>query len=176
MSELDIEIQAITKIAEALSPLDSDAIQRVLRYINQRYQVKPNAQTTVERLPSSGAQEGQSTFSEFHELFDAAQPVSGVDRALVAGYWFQKLLGKTELDSFLLNKELKNLGYPSTNITRDLDGLMKKIPRLIIQTGKDGNSQQARKTFRLTTEGIRAVEKMLADHRMGSDVESDTNF
>ena len=53
---------------------------------------------------------------------------------------------------------------------------MKKIPRLIIQTGKDGNSQQARKTYKLTTEGIRAVEKMVADHRAANDVESDTNY
>jgi hypothetical protein len=165
MNEIDIEIQAITKITEALSSLDTDATERVLRYINQRYQIKVVSPGPIASPSLSSGQDGQTMFSEFHELFDAAQPVSAVDRALVVGYWFQKVLGKTELDSFLLNKELKNLGYPSSNITRDLDGLMKKTPRLITQTGKGGNSQQARKTYKLTAEGIKAVEKMIADHQ-----------
>src|SRR5688572_25066419 len=98
MNELDVEIQAITKIAEALSPLNSDAIQRILRYINQRYQVKASSQTISEKPSPYGVEESQTTFSEFHELFDAAQPDSGSERALIAGYWFQKILQKPDLD------------------------------------------------------------------------------
>jgi len=172
MENQDVEIQAITKISDALSSLEADAIQRVLRYITQRYQPKAGGQLVVETKTSLDAQDSNTPYSEFHELYDAARPVSGVERVLVVGYWFQKILDKSELDGFLLNKELKNLGYPSTNITRDLDGLMKKVPRLVTQVRKEGNSQQSRKTYKLTSEGIRAVEKMISANRLDKNIQS----
>jgi hypothetical protein len=162
MNELDTEIQAIAKITEALSSLEPDAIQRVLDYVAQRYQSKMSSQVVSGPVSQQSVEQ---TFSEFHELYDAAQPVSGPDKALIAGYWFQHILGKTELDSFQLNKILKNLGYPLNNITRDLDTLMRKSPRLVTQLRKEGTSQQARKTYKLTLEGIRAVQRMLAANR-----------
>lgn len=179
MNEIDIEkiraeTEAMTKIAEALSPLSPEGIQRVLRYINHTYQSKGTSQVILENLSSSEGVENKRVFSEFYELFNAAGPVTGSDKALVAGYWFQKVLENSNLDSFLLNKELKNLGYPASNITRDLDTLMKKKPQLVYQTRKGGTSQQARKTFKLTDEGIRAVEKMIAN-RAAENVESDSN-
>ena len=173
MADFEAENQAIAKITEALSSLESDAIQRVLNLISQRYRSKTVSQTNLDQLVLLNDQATEPIFSEFHELFDATQPVSSSERALVAGYWFQKILEKPELDGFLLNKELKNLGYPSSNITRELGSLMRKIPRLVTQIRKEGTSQQARKTYKLTREGIRAVEKMLAANRSSANVESD---
>ena len=170
MNEIDAEIQAIAKITEVLSPLEPDAIERVLRYITQRYQTKVNSKPLVE----SPTQNSGTTYSEFHELFDAAGPESSSERALVAGYWFQQIQSKPELDGFLLNKELKNLGYPSNNITRDLDTLMKQSPRLITQLRKEGKSQQARKTYKLTSEGVRFVQNKLAANRSSANTESES--
>jgi hypothetical protein len=184
MNETDVDVraetiraetEAITKIAEALSPLTPEGIQRVLRYINQTYQPRGTAPTTFEKASSSGAQDNQ-TFSEFHELFDATLPETGPERALVAGYWLQVIQGNEEWDSFFVNKELKNLGYPASNITRDIDVLMRRTPRWVHQTRKEGTSQQARKTYKLTQEGIRAVQRMLANNRPGTSVESVSIF
>ncbi|MGC2461193.1 MAG: hypothetical protein WA446_09525, partial [Steroidobacteraceae bacterium] len=75
-------------------------------------------------------------------------------------YFLQKVKGK-ELDSFSINKELRHLGYGASNITSALNSLMARRPQLAIQTHKSGSTQQARKRFRLTNEGLRAVERML---------------
>lgn len=181
MNETDVDVraqtiraetEAITKIAEALSPLTSEGVQRVLRYINQTYQLRGTPPTTFEKASSSEGQENQ-TFLEFHELFDAALPETstGPERALVAGYWLQVLQKNEEWDSFLVNKELKNLGYPASNITRDIDVLIKRTPRWVHQTKKGGSSQQARKTYTLTQEGIRAVQRMIASNRASTSVD-----
>ena len=43
-----------------------------------------------------------------------------------------------------------------------LEKLMKARPQLVIQLKKTGTSRQARKTYRLTTEGTRRVEAMVS--------------
>ena len=177
MNELDVrvraEIEAITKIAEALSPLTSESIQNVLAVLNRLYQVKGTAQATAEKPAVSEGQETQPTFSAFHELFDAALPETGPEKALVAAYWLQEIQENKDLDSFLINKELKSIDEPSTNITRDLDALVKRIPRWVHQARKEGTP---RKSYTVTTEGIRAVQRMLANNRTSTRVESDSDF
>ncbi len=101
------------------------------------------------------------------DLFDSAQAESGLDKVLVVAYWFQVSQRQDDWDSFAVNTELKHLGHPSTNITRDLDSLMKRSPRLVLQVRKDGTTRQARKRYKLTREGVRAVEKMLGAAESG---------
>ena len=73
----------------------------------------------------------------------------------------QKEKGEADFDSFTINKELKHLGYAASNITSALTQLIVRKPQLAIQTHKSGSSQQARKRYRLTNEGLRSVERML---------------
>jgi hypothetical protein len=161
---LDAEIKAMADIVTALQGLDQEGIGRVLRWAFQRYQVSlklPAGTVTTD----ARALEGRGTierkaFDSFHELFDAANPNTGSEKALVAGYWFQVLQGQDDLDSQQLNKELKDLGHPSANITRDLDRLIDRTPRYAMQVRKQGSTQQARKRYKLTREGIKAVEAM----------------
>jgi hypothetical protein len=42
-----------------------------------------------------------------------------------------------------------------------LNSLIAKKPQLVIQTRKSGSSQQARKKYKLTNEGLNKVERML---------------
>lgn len=95
------------------------------------------------------------------ELYAAASPNSDADRALVVGYYFQKVKGVDNLDSFTINKSLRHLGFAASNITSALNSLIERRPQLAIQTHKSGSSRQARKRYRLTNEGLRAVERML---------------
>ena len=173
---LTSEIQAMQNLAGALSGLDPDATRRVLKWAMDRYQVKPVApppaptpsRPEVEPVAPAPA----PAFGDFADLFDAANPESGVENALVAGYWFQAVQKHVELDSQQLNSALKNLGRPSSNITRDLDSLMTRTPRLVIQVRKDGNTKQARKRYKLTTEGVRAVDRMLSRSGRGEAVQA----
>ena len=164
---LSAEIQAMQAVAHALAGLDADSTRRVLKWAVDRYQAKPAAAVAPpepEHAPPVAPHHhapARESFGDFADLFDAANPESGVENALVAGYWFQAVQKHAELDSQQLNGALKNLGRPSSNITRDLDSLMTRTPRLVIQVRKDGNTKQARKRYKLTTEGVRTVERML---------------
>ena len=162
----DTEIKAMSRVLEALSELEPDAIRRVLKWAYDKYQVRGPAQSGSGSLGSTAgpwqpARTIVPEFRDFAAFFDAANPQTAADKALVAGYWFQAFKSEEDIDSFVLNKELKHLGHPSTNITRDLDSLMNRSPRLVMQVRKSGTSKQARKRYKLTTEGIKAVERML---------------
>ncbi len=165
-SSPDLELEAMSAIANALKSLDQDATRRVLDWATKRYVQKamisdaafPSTISAAAVLPSPAA---PATFEAFHAMFDAANPKSATERALVAGYWFQVVLGNPDFDSQALNRELKHLGHVSTNITRDLDQLMARTPRFVIQTRKLGSTRQARKQYALTNEGIKVVNAML---------------
>ena len=158
----DPEIDAMGAIAGALNPLEPDAVRRVLKWAIERFQVRasapePGAAASDIQAPASAAR----TYLNLADLFDSAQAETGLDKVLVVAYWFQVVQGQDDWDSFAVNTELKHLGHPSTNITRDLDNLMGRTPRLVLQTRKDGTTRQARKRFKLTREGTRAVERMI---------------
>ncbi|OGP25760.1 MAG: hypothetical protein A2X99_05585 [Deltaproteobacteria bacterium GWB2_55_19] len=159
--EKDPEIKAMSEVANALSSLEPEAISRVLKWAMDRYQIK---NSTSAAGVSQGAKEreiARDEFTDFASLYDATNPQIAIEKALVAAYWFQVVQNNDEFDSASLNRELRHLGHPSTNITRDLDVLISKSPRLALQIRKSGSTKQARKSYKLTTEGIKAVERML---------------
>lgn len=157
--EDDPELKAMGKIAAAVKGLDEETVKRVLDWAVKRFRPLSIKETLVQVL--GNAEELSSTFKDFPALFDAADPDSMTENALVAAYWFQVVCGQNDFDSASINKELKHLGRASSNITRDLDGLMAQTPRLVIQTRKSGSAKQARKQYKLTTEGVRLVQRML---------------
>jgi hypothetical protein len=169
---MDPEIEAMSQIASALQPLDQDAQRRVLKWVIERYQLQASSgKGGLPAIASPPALDSAATplalatsaqaFQDLHSLFDAANPETGTERALVVGYWHQQQSNE-DWDSQAVNSDLKHLGYPSANITRDLDGLMSRSPRLVIQTRKEGTTKQARKKYKLTREGMKAVELMLS--------------
>lgn len=163
---MDAEIKAMGEMAAALEPLDENVRARVLRWASERYGVKipvpppASARAASSSSPMEQSAQTQPQFATFDELFDAANPETSTDKALVAAYWFQVAQGQDDFESQQLNTELKNLGHPSSNITRDLDGLINRTPRYVMQTRKEGTTKQARKRYKITREGIRAVERM----------------
>lgn len=162
---MDHEIEAMSQIAKALEALDQDAVRRVLKWAFERYQPRhlpPTGSVELAQVPSDAATTPARTFLNLSELFDAANPESGLDKVMVVAYWFQILQNKEEWDSQMVNSELKHLGYPSTNITRDLDNLSARTPKLAMQVRKQGTTKQARKLYKLTREGIRMIENLLS--------------
>ena len=168
MDNVQAELEAMKVIVDALRPLTSESVKKVLRFVNDTYPSKGMPQGTPDEV-----QENQPTFVEFHELFDRALPRTGPERALVAGYWLQVSQANEEWDSLTINRELRSLEKESKNITRDLDVLVRRIPRWVHQTRKEGASQQARKTYKLTNEGIKAVQRMIAKNQASLSVESE---
>ena len=149
------ELAALHELEQALGDLPEISVERVLRWYGESRGISPKqAGSTVGQVPPR-------SFSDPAELFDLADPQTGPERALVAAYWWQVIQGLEDFDSQRINADLKNFGFPSRNITADFTKLVARQPSEVRQVRKDGRSNQARKRYRLTREGIKHVELML---------------
>jgi hypothetical protein len=174
---IDTEYAAIKTVHDALRPLKEEQQQRVIDYVSNVLGLAlPNRSSGAAARPNgrdvepdeegaeaevATAAASGSSFGSFAELYDAAQPKSQSDKALVAGYWLQHSQGGESFDSFSVNKALKNLGEGVPNITSALDTLKAQRPALVLQLKKSGKSRQARKTYKVTVAGLKSVENML---------------
>lgn len=167
MDDADKELAAIQAMLSALNSLDSEAQNRALEYIISRLKVGgglEKQQPDYNNGANDAAPIGNAapTFHSFAELYDAANPESHADRALLAGYWLQECLGADNFDSQSANMQLKHLGHGLLNITRELGRLVQQKPALVWQLRKSGNSQQSRKFFKITVAGSNRVKEMMS--------------
>jgi hypothetical protein len=161
------ELDAIREILAALEPMDDAQRLRVVRYVIDFLGMEVASALSkqgTERSPTMrpvglAASSGWlPNVTDFADLFAAAQPQSDKERALVAGYWEQVFEGAENFVSATLNLRLKHLGHGVGNITDALERLIEEKPQLVLQLRKEGNTKQARKTYKLTHEGIKRVE------------------
>jgi len=137
----------------------------VIRYILERFNLVGLSGTS--KKPAKGTEgvsdaDTPTEFEDFASLVDACNPGTDSLRALAAGYWLQACQGAQNFDAQSANNELKNLGHPSANITMALGALIKQKPSLVLQLRKSGNTKQARKLYKVTEAGIRAVKTMIS--------------
>jgi hypothetical protein len=155
----DSELAAMVQIAAALEPLDEAARRRALHWAASRFQVH-DAGVSSPPNASSTESADQVTYDTFAELYEAASPSTEREKALVACYWVQVFQGQQSFGAQAINAELKDLGHQIGNITEALTALKSERPALVLQLKKGGTSRQARKTYKLSLEGIRRVENM----------------
>lgn len=171
------EFEAIKTIHETLKPLGVDGQERVIKYISSLLGIG-NVEITSDSIDSTSDVKGphsipkpihtkKETFGSFAELYDAVGPDTHADKALVAGYWLQVCEGGESFDSLSANNELKHLGHRLPNITAALTKLKGMKPALVLQLKKSGTSKQARKTYKLTMAGEKALHEMLDSHEGG---------
>ena len=168
---VDPELDAMQTLLGALEPLEPESRQRVMSWATGRFGLEvPQARKPGGKVadPPSEDEEtaaekpaGAPTFATLGELFSAADPKTNGQKALVVGYWLQTSEGLPDLDAFRVNTELKHLGYGIANITTAMDELKGSKPALAIQLKKSGSSRQARKKYKVTEAGIKAVEALL---------------
>jgi hypothetical protein len=159
------ELDAMNKMVQLLEPLDVAARARVLAWVIGVLDVQVAPSSTALALVDKGtfktSVDGPPIFATFAELFHAAEPRLEKEKALLAAYWIQKSSGVDQFASQQVNTELKHIGYGVTNITDALSQLISDRPSLAIQLTKSGQSQQARKTYKITDAGYRYVHAML---------------
>jgi len=164
-AEVDPELAAMATIASALQNLSDEARSRVLRWVLDRCAVNLESHFELGMNRSSVASEptsiAQSRFADVADLFASAAPKTDKEKALVVAYWFQVVNGAGNFESLEINRELKQLGYGLSNVTATFTDLIEAKPSLVMQVQKSGKSQQARKRYRLTNEGIKRVDEML---------------
>lgn len=173
--KVDPELAAMSAVFDALSELDDAQRRRVIEWVSSRYDIttKPSARvhTQDEKRVDDEDQEdapedvedSASGWDHFADLFSAADPKTESHKLLVAGYWAQVVQGQASFGSFTLNRDLKDLGHGATHTATSMDRLIKERPQLVLQLKKSGKSQQARKTYKLTDAGKKAVEQMIAN-------------
>ncbi|WP_375550305.1 hypothetical protein [Rhodophyticola porphyridii] len=166
------EFEAFQQIHEALVDLDEDARGRVISSVATLLGIGTVAATSATRdhpkndnvgRPDEEAADEEieeAEFSEFAELYAAARPNSNAEKALVAGYWLQICEGADSITAQGLNAELNHLGHKLTHVTDAMSQLISEKPQLVLQLRKSGKTKQARKTYKLSAEGIKRVRGM----------------
>lgn len=162
----DQELTVLTSTQKALEPLDDEARRRVLGYLVSRYGATPPLSV---KGVSKGAVAEREEFEDVHALYDAADPKTGPERALVVGYWLQEYEKQGDLEGQPVNDVLKDKGVGLKNITAAMTSLANRKPALVRQVQKSGPSQQARKKYRLTKPGIEAVKNMVAGRHLDEE-------
>lgn len=173
------EFSAIQAVHTALDPLEPEARTRVLAYIASLLGIDTKVavgRTTANALgaaadgdgdadsvddPAPPGTKGTPTYSSFAELYAAADPKTNAEKALVVGYWLQVCQSADSFTAALANKELTHLGHKLANITDAIDQMKSQKPMLMLQLKKSGSSQQARKLYKVSHEGVKRVEAMI---------------
>ena len=165
------ELAAMQKVAEALEGFSPESAGRVLAWAASAFKAETGALliqrgAPMAQAPEADAVEEEDQEDEFDlgslaELFERANPSTEAQRVLVASYYFQEHQDHDDVDAYSINAELKHLGHGAGNITRAFAKLIKRKPSLVMQVRKSGSSQQARKRYRVTNEGSKAVRRML---------------
>lgn len=177
----DVEIEAIGEVSKALSSLEEEARDRVIRWAAERYGVAlgTRAQGSLsdirfpgDRQEADGATDGHRIapareeppeWGHFAELFDASGATTHPESMLVAAYWVQEIQGRDSFGSLELNRLLKDLGRGVTGTAKVMSSLIERKPALVLQLRKSGSSQQARKVYRLTEAGKKTVDHMISN-------------
>jgi hypothetical protein len=174
------EFSAIQAVHAALEQLDDEARLRVLTYIVSLLGIDTKVGVARTVAPSSGAASDAdgdtedaipaevstrpaTTFGTFAELYAAANPKTNAEKALVVGYWLQVCQSAESFTAASANKELTHLGHKIANITDAIDQMKSQKPMLILQLKKSGSSQQARKLYKVSHEGVKRVEAMIRE-------------
>ena len=165
--ENDPELQAMNVVYNSLSGLESDeARQRVIQWAIGRFSLskaklpkKDLGFEDEETIPPKGG--NIKSFNSVADIFARANATKDKDKALVVGAFLQEKYEKEDLSGSEINKELKHLGHGLNNVTDAINQLKSKKPKLMIQTRKEGTTQQARKKYKVTTEGIKEVNALL---------------
>jgi len=158
----DKEITAMSRITDILSSLEEEARKRILLWLLSREGLTTppativGSSTRVKVLSGSVIDPNES--KSLSDFFYSVDPQNDMERALTVAAFLQSTGGGEDLSSQEINDELKHLGYPIANITKALTRAMEVTPRLMHQTRKEGTSQQARKKYRVTHEGMKYLQ------------------
>ncbi len=177
--KLDQEIEVLSKCYDLLKDLDDDVKVRALQWLSSKFHLGQTTLTLASEMaiaaemnggaapkeakPAAPAESakpsGIDSFKSFMDLYKHLKPSSDSEKALAAAVFLQLKKDLPDLTSAQVQKELKRIDQRVSNITQAISALVKK--KYMIQLGKEGSSQQARKRYKVTLEGIKVLEDMI---------------
>ncbi len=163
----DTELKVMNDAYQSLSLLEDDQAKlRVINWLVDRFSLAPIKSRAL-GLGEPEDKTGEprhwdiSSFNSVAAIFERASPTKERDKVLVVGAFLQEKFGKGDLTSAEINKELHHLGHGVKNVTDAISQSIERKPKLMIKTRKEGSTKQARKKYKVTTEGIKAVQRLL---------------
>lgn len=178
MSE-DLELKVMGEVYHSLKGLEPSAQIRILGWVRSKLSLQKGEPGIV--LDKMGNPEVSSesaviaSFDSIADIFAEGMPNTDVDKVLLASAYLQEKSGGSDLTGREINAELHNLGHRVANITSSVSGLINRKPQLMIQTRKDGKSQQAQKKYRVTVAGLNAAKAMLSSRAGGQGYSEGNN-
>lgn len=179
--KLDQEIEIISQCHDLLSKTDDASKVRVLQWLSSKFrlgqstltifsdapavgvavEVETAEETTEQPAASTGSNGagGLEGFANFTDMFKYLKPKSDAEKALAAAVYLSSKKNVHEVSSAQVQKELKMIEERVSNITQAISALVKK--KYVQQLGKDGDSQQARKKYKIMPEAAKAVTEMM---------------
>jgi hypothetical protein len=156
-------IELLDRINRAVSTYDTALRDRAATILVERAFGRGTSPPST--IGPAGNPQNKSGFSgssgDFASLVERWNPSSQQHWALLAAYFQTRFQGKETTTGQEINAILKHHGTVIRNITDALGANMLAKPALILQVAKSGSSRQARKTYKVTTQGIQYVERML---------------
>lgn len=165
--DMEPELKAMNDVYTALKDLEDEGKQRVIDWIIGRFGLTTTQQKKRISPQASESEAGEEEKRDF-DLFDSvadlyanASVKTDSDKVLVLASFLQQKKGGEDLTGREINKELNHLGHGVKNITSTISSLMNRKPKLMIQTRKEGKSQQAQKKYKVTNEGLIEARRMI---------------
>jgi hypothetical protein len=168
-----VETKAMEEAYKLLEPLPKAARTRVIDWLFEvdfgdgpihpahgSYSTSPATAAPSPTKATGNLEAIANDYDSVADFFSALSPQSPAERALVVSYYLQVKEGKSGVTGFDVNSKLKHLGHGVGNITLTLASLIHRKPQYMIQTAKEGTSQQARKTYKVTVEGMKALARL----------------
>lgn len=161
----DREIEFFKLVAEAFEGLDEGARRRVTRWFFDRFGSYAGSTDPGESLlpvRDDTAQVGTShvahTLVDLEALYAAAKTTALWERVLITGYWLQELKRQEDFDAMTVNQAMRQCGYGTNNITRELTKLTSGE---LITVQPPTPSSKGRRRFRVSREGLRWSKRRL---------------
>jgi hypothetical protein len=182
----DPEIDALSSVYDTLTGLNQAQIKRIIDWVTSKFglsEEKPPVKVSEHQVapppveptepgpkmaqptpqPEQTAITGFMKFDTVEDLFFSSNVRTVASKILlVAAYLYEKH-NLNEFSSFDINSRLKKVGYGVQNITNSINTLMDKEPPLLLQTGKMGDTKQAKRKFQVTEEGLRIARNYLTE-------------
>lgn len=157
----DDELEVMGAVYNEFMRVDDEAKQRVLDWIAGKFSLISSKNAITGTKPLAGETITIESFDSVADAFTTASPEIDRDKALIVAAFLQRKMGKGEITGYEINQELRQLGHGLRNVTDAMSQMMEKKPKLMIQVKKEGKSKQARKKYKVTSEGFKAVQEML---------------
>lgn len=161
----DPELKAMESVFETMKNLSDDSKLRIVKWLTDKFQLDlklPNRKgSTDESKVSSYQKNNIESFGSIEDLFSHVDPKDTSDKVLVVASFLQVNHQKPDLTGIEINRALRDLGHGVKNITNAIQSLIDRKPKLMIQTRKTGTTKQAKKKYKVTSEGLKRVREML---------------